>query len=216
MSQVNLKQFVKNGRKIIGAVLNYKDCITDNAPEVPILFLKALSSYVEEGNPIRLPRVFTKVYHEVELGVVIGQRCKNVSIEEANKYVGGYCLALDLTGMCFIGQAREKSLPWDMGKGFDTATPVSRFISLQEIPNPNDVRLWLKVNGEMRQDQSSSYMHFKIPELISYASKFMTLEPNDVILTGTPAGATTIKHGDVIECGVGDILQLKFNVQDDD
>ncbi|XP_055702299.1 acylpyruvase FAHD1, mitochondrial [Phlebotomus papatasi] len=215
MSQVNLKQFAKNGRKIIGAVLNYKDCITDNAPETPILFLKAISSYVEEGKPIRLPRVFTKVYHEVELGVVIGQTCKNVSIEEASKYVGGYCLALDLTGMCYIGKQREKALPWDLGKGFDTATPVSRFITHEELPNPNDVRLWLKVNGQTRQDQSSDYMHFKIPELISYASKFMTLEPNDMILTGTPAGATTIKHGDVIEFGIGEIVKLKFDVQDD-
>ncbi|GAB0092548.1 FAHD1 [Sergentomyia squamirostris] len=215
MSQVNLKNFVKNGRKIIGAVLNYKDCITDNAPGAPIIFLKATSSYVEEGKPVSLPKIFTKVFHEVELGVVIGEKCKNVTVEEASKYVGGYCLALDLTGMCFIGKAREKSLPWDLGKGFDTATPVSRFIDLKEIPNPNDLRLWLKVNGESRQDQSTSEMYFKIPELISYASQFMTLEPNDVILTGTPAGASTIKHGDLIECGIGDLVQLKFSVQDD-
>lgn len=122
---------------------------------------------MEEGKPIRLPRVFTKVYHEVELGVVISQTCKNVSIEEASKYVGGYCLALDLTGMCFIGQQREKALPWDLGKGFDTATPVSRFITHEELPNPNDIRLWLKVNGQTRQDQSSDYMYFKVNLQIS-------------------------------------------------
>lgn len=103
-----------------------------------------------------------RILHEVELGVVIGKRCRNVSEADAMSYVGGYCLSLDMTGMCFIAKNREKAYPWDLGKGFDTSTPVSRFIAIDEMINPHDIQLTCRVNGELRQSQSTANLLFGV------------------------------------------------------
>lgn len=130
--------------------------------------------------------------------------------ESALEYVGGYCLALDMTAQCFLGEARSKGEPWTLGKGFDTSTPVSRLISIEEIKQPHKVDLWLKVNGESKQSGNTSDLIFNINDLIAYTSKYMTLEPNDIILTGTPKGAQPIKNGDTIECGIGNLIKMSF------
>lgn len=160
---------------------------------------------------MQYPSVFEKVNYEVELGVIISKKCKNVRKEDAMQYVAGYCLALDLTAMCNIAQARAKGQPWTLAKGFDTSTPVSRFITPDEITDPHNVDLWLKVNGEKKQCGNTKDLIFNVCDLIAYSSKYMTLEPNDLILTGTPSGASQFKVGDVIECGLGNV-QMKFNV----
>ncbi|XP_037945248.1 acylpyruvase FAHD1, mitochondrial [Teleopsis dalmanni] len=211
----DVSNFVDNGRKILGAALNYMDIVRSRnvpVPEEPLLFFKPTSSYIKEGQNIIIPKVFTKVAHEVELGVIIGKKCKNVSKEDAMNYVGGYCLALDMTAQCNLADARAKGHPWALGKGFDTATPVSGFIETCALEDPHNIQLWLKVNGNTRQCENTSEMIFKVPDLISYASKYMTLEPNDLILTGTPGGAEPLTSGDVIECGMGDTIAMKFNV----
>lgn len=106
-----------------------------------------------------------------------------------------------------------------LSKGFDSSCPVSRFITTNEMDDPNDVELYLKVNGEMKQSGNTKDLIYDIPELISYTSKFMTLEPNDLILTGTPLGADVVRDGDVIECGIrwghnySEQLDMKFNVK---
>lgn len=103
-----------------------------------------------------------------------------------------------------------------MGKGFDTATPVSRFIYLHEIINPHNVQLWCKVNGISKQNGNTKDLIYNIPELIAYASNYMTLEVNDLILTGTPEGVGPIVNGDIIECGINDnFIQMKFNVKNE-
>ncbi|XP_067645153.1 oxaloacetate tautomerase FAHD1, mitochondrial isoform X2 [Eurosta solidaginis] len=207
--------FVLHGKKILGAALNYMDIVRSRnvpVPKEPLIFLKPTTSYEIEGNPIVIPKVFTKVAHEVELGVIIGKKCKNVSKEEALSYVGGYCLALDMTAQCNLGLARQNGHPWSLGKGFDTSTPVSRFVSCNQIENPHDIPLWLKVNGELRQRGNTADLIFKVDDLIAYASKYMTLEPNDLILTGTPDGSLSTKAGDIIEAGMGDHVQIKFTV----
>ncbi|XP_037922071.1 acylpyruvase FAHD1, mitochondrial isoform X2 [Hermetia illucens] len=216
MASSDCENFVRDGKKIIGAAVNYHDFLKKNnvpAPENPVMFLKPTSSYIVEGQDIIIPKVFTRVAHEVELGVIINRKCKDVSKQDAMSYVGGYCLALDMTAQCELGVARPKGLPWCMGKGFDTSTPVSRFIRLREIKDPHNLRLWLKVNNETRQDGNTSDLIFNVPELIEYTSKYMTLEPNDLILTGTPVGANPVSAGDVIECGLGDVVSMKFNVK---
>lgn len=170
---------------------------------------------IVEGQDIIRPKIFQTINHEVELGVIIGKTCKNIEPANAKKYIAGYCLALDLTAACEVKRAREKSVSWDLSKCFDTSTPVSRFIDVSEIENHNDIRLWITVNGEMRQDDSTSDMIVSIDELISFLSKYMTLKPNDLILSGTPDGMNSFNAGDVIECGIGDILTMKFNVRDE-
>lgn len=148
-----------------------------------MLFLKPISTLITEGQTIKvtaaahtiksifanylriasqLPKALTKVTHEVELGVVINKKCKNVSEAEAMNYVGGYCLTLDMSGMCLIGKNREQAFPWDLGKGFDTSTPVSRFISPEEIGNPHDIPLICRVNGQQRQCQSTADLLFGV------------------------------------------------------
>lgn len=222
-------KFFHSTRKIIGAGVNYKEILRlTNAPkpDAPVIFFKPISSLLD-AEPlasastsvptIRVPRVFGGVINfEAELGVIIGQRCANVTPDQAMAFIGGYCLALDMTGMDFIINARPKGLPWCLGKGFDTSTPVSRFIAVKELPNPDDVRVWCDVNGVRKQDDSTSNLIFPIAELISYVSRFMTLEENDLLLTGTPAGAGPVRHGDVIECGLGDgLVQMRCSVVDE-
>lgn len=214
------QNFFKSTRKIIGAGVNYKEILraTNGAkPENPVIFFKPISSLISSNDEdtIKVPKVFGAINYEAELGVVIGKRCKNVAPDQAMSYVAGYCLALDMTGMDFILDARPKGLPWCLGKGFDTSTPVSRLIHPEELEDPTNVRVWCKVNEQMKQDDSTSNLIFTIPELIAFSSKYMTLEENDLILTGTPAGAGPVKHGDVVECGLGDIVQMKFHIKDE-
>jgi len=149
------------------------------------------------------------VHHEIELGLVIGARGKDLSEEQAMSIVCGYILALDLTERGLQQDAKQEGKPWSMCKGFDTFCPISDSI-VENVP-PN-ARLWCKVNGETRQDGNIVDMIFPIPRLISYISSVMTLEENDVILTGTPSGVGQITPGDVIEGGLDDILHLKFDV----
>lgn len=121
---------------------------------------------------MQLPKVFKKIVHEVELGVVIGKQCRNVSEADAMNYVGGYCLSLDMTGMCFIGENRKKGFPWDLGKGFDTSTPVSRFIAKDELTNPHDIQLTCRVNGDMRQSQSTANLLFGVSSSMDTSINF--------------------------------------------
>lgn len=108
--------------------------------------------------------------------------------------------------------AKKNGHPWALAKGFDTSTPVGEFIEKSKIPNPEKLQLWLKVNGEMRQNGNTADMIFSINYLISYISQFMTLEEGDTILTGTPSGVSALKSGDVIEAGLADISQIKIAV----
>ncbi|XP_058823849.1 acylpyruvase FAHD1, mitochondrial [Topomyia yanbarensis] len=213
------QKFIKSTRKIIGAGVNYKEILRQtNAakPANPVIFFKPISTLISSNEGvIKIPKVFGSINYEAELGVIIGKSCKNISTDQAMSYVAGYCLALDMTGMDFIVDARSKGLPWCLGKGFDTSTPVSRFISPEELGDPTDVRVWCKVNEQMKQDDTTRNLIFTIAELIAFTSKYMSLEKNDLILTGTPAGAGPVKNGDILECGLGDIVQMTFQVEDE-
>ncbi|XP_075223163.1 oxaloacetate decarboxylase, mitochondrial isoform X2 [Lycorma delicatula] len=180
-------------------------------PDKPIIFLKPTSSYVQEGQAIEVPKQFD-VYEEVELGIIIGQRCKNIRTSDAMKYVGGYCLALDLTAVDDMKEVRSKGLPWTFGKGFDTACPVSKFIPHDAIKQPTSLYISCSVNGKILQESQLTDMIFSIEELIAFSSQFMTLEPCDVILTGSPSGSGPIRPGDVIEAKLDNILSMNFSV----
>ncbi|KAG7159123.1 Acylpyruvase FAHD1-like [Homarus americanus] len=126
--------------------------------------------------------------------------------------VAGYALALDMTARDFQEEAKKNGAPWSLAKGFDTALPVSRFLSTEELKDPTAIKMWCKVNEEMRQDGTTTDMVFSIPYLISYISQYFTLHPGDLVLTGTPAGVGPVQPGDVISAGLGDLLTMKFNV----
>ncbi|KAL4231605.1 Acylpyruvase fahd1 [Mactra antiquata] len=211
-----LTQFRQLGRKIVAVGRNYRAHAAElgnPVPKKPILFLKPTSSYITEGEKIRIPEECSSLHHEVELGIVISKNGCRISEQEAMNYVGGYVLALDMTARDFQDEAKKKGQPWSLAKGFDTSCPVSNFIDKDTLSDPSNVRLWLKVNNAIKQDGSTSDMIFSIPYLISYISKYFKLEEGDVILTGTPEGVGPVSNGDVIEAGLGDIISMKFTVE---
>lgn len=118
-----------------------------------------------------------------------------------------------MTARDFQEEAKKKGQPWSLAKGFDTSCPVSKLIDKEKISNPENVRLWLKVNDALKQDGTTSDMIFSIPYLISYISRYFKLEEGDVILTGTPEGVGPVGDGDTIEAGLGDVISMRFKVE---
>ncbi|GJQ14899.1 hypothetical protein GpartN1_g6690.t1 [Galdieria partita] len=175
----------------------------------PIIFLKPSSSYLEQGSPILLPKG-AQVHHEVELGVVIGATAQNVSVDRAIDYVQGYLCCLDMTARNWQSTAASKGEPWTLAKGCDTFLPMSHQIPKERIPDAQQLEIWLKVNGEYRQRGYTRDMIFSVPELISYTSKYITLYPGDLLLTGTPEGVGPVYDGDVIHAGITDIVEMQF------
>lgn len=205
--------FVKHGKKILGVTTNYTSMLrvlNKNRPAKPTIFMKPTTSYITEGQCIKIPNGFS-VNQEIELGVVINQTCRNVKESAAMEVVAGYCVALDLTATCQMKEARGKGLPWLFGKGFDTACPVSTFIRRDEI-DPYNTQLWCCVNGSSRQEGNTCELVFTIPALIAFITQHVTLEECDLILTGTPPGIGEIVPGDVVEGGIKNVVSFKFKV----
>ncbi|WP_432713675.1 fumarylacetoacetate hydrolase family protein [Pedobacter sp.] len=196
--------------KIVCIGLNYADHAREtNAPlpSEPIIFMKSTTSMVGPFDDIIIPKNSVKTDWEVELAVVIGKKASYVDEAEALDYVAGYVLHNDVSEREF---QLERNGTWDKGKGCDTFAPLGPFLATQdEIEDVNNLRLWLKVNGETMQDGNTSNFIFNIPFVVSYVSQFMTLLPGDVISTGTPAGVglgfkppVFLKEGDVVELGI--------------
>ncbi len=182
-------------------------------PKEPVIFLKPPSSLIGPEEKIVLPNKSRNVHHEVELAVIIGKKAKKVSAEEAMKYVLGYTILLDITARDLQDKAKKKGLPWSLAKGFDTFAPVGPRVVPANSMDPHNLEIGLKVNGEIRQLGNTSEMIFKIPEIISYISSIMTLEPGDIIATGTPEGVGKIEHGDMIEAWIEGIGILRVYVE---
>nr|GMD79110.1 acylpyruvase FAHD1, mitochondrial [Ipomoea batatas] len=203
------------GTKIVAVGRNYvahaKE-LGNAVPKEPVLFLKPTSSYLENGGTIEVPHPLESLHHEVELAVVMSKKARDVPEATAMDYVGGYALALDMTAREIQSVAKSAGLPWTVAKGQDTFTPISAVIPASVVPDPHDIELWLKVDGEIRQKGSTRDMIFNIPYLISYISSIMTLLEGDVILTGTPEGVGPVKVGQKIEAGITGILDVHFDV----
>ncbi|KAK5640874.1 hypothetical protein RI129_009421 [Pyrocoelia pectoralis] len=216
MSVSTLEDFVKNCRNIYGAAFNYMYPSSDpfKRVEEPELFLKAPTDFITEGQSIKIPNGFT-VIEEVTLGVIIGNICKKVNVEDALDYVGGYCVAFDMTAINELQKNISQKVPWTTSKSFDTSCPVSGFITKEAIPDPNNVELFATINGKLQQNGSTSELRFTAAELISFISQQHTLEPNDVILIGTPPVAGTVRAGDAIIGGIKGGVTIKFDVKDD-
>ncbi len=175
--------------KIIAIGLNYADHAAEAGlppPAEPILFLKANSALNGPNDAVMLPRGSEKTDWEVELGVVIGKTASDVSREEALSHVAGYCVVNDVSEREF---QLERGGTWDKGKGCDTFCPVGPWlVTRDEVPDPQALGLWLDVNGERAQRGNTATMVFGVAHLVSYLSRFMSLQPGDVISTGTPPG----------------------------
>lgn len=196
--------------KIICIGLNYSDHAAESglqvAPE-PVIFFKATTAITGPNDNVRLPRGSRKTDWEVELGVVIGRRASYVEEAEAMDHVGGYCVINDLSEREF---QLERSGQWVKGKSCDTFAPLGPWlVTRDEVPDPNALRMSLSVNGRRYQDGSTATMIYKVPFLVSYLSRFMTLEPGDVISTGTPAGVGMGQQPPVY-LQAGDVMELEI------
>ena len=196
--------------KVVCVGLNYSDHAAESGmpvPTEPILFLKPSSAVCGPNDDVQIPRGSRKTDWEVELGVVIGQRAKYVEESEALDCVAGYCVVNDVSEREF---QLERQGQWDKGKAHDTFAPVGPWlVTRDEIPDPQALPMWLEVNGRRFQDGSTRTMVFGVRELVAYVSCFMTLEPGDVISTGTPPGVgmgqkpqVYLKAGDVMRLGI--------------
>ena len=196
--------------KIVCVGLNYAKHAAEsgmNIPDEPVLFFKSISAITGPYDPIIIPKNSSKTDWEVELAIVIGKRASYVSKEDALNYIAGYVLHNDVSEREF---QIERSGQWVKGKSCDSFAPIGPFIATaDEIENPNNLNLWLKVNGEEMQNSNTSDFIFNIEEVVSYISQFMTLIPGDIISTGTPFGVgfglnppKYLKEGDIVELGI--------------
>ncbi|MBY5317668.1 2-hydroxyhepta-2,4-diene-1,7-dioate isomerase [Rhizobium leguminosarum] len=196
--------------KFICIGLNYSDHAAETGatvPPEPIIFMKATSAIVGPNDNVIIPRGSEKTDWEVELGVVIGKTAKYVTEAEALDYVAGYCVSNDVSERAF---QTERSGQWTKGKSCDTFGPIGPWlVTKDEIPEPQNLGMWLTVNGQKMQNGSSKTMVYGVAFLVSYLSQFMSLHPGDVISTGTPPGVGMglkppryLKAGDVVELGI--------------
>ncbi|MGA2193432.1 MAG: fumarylacetoacetate hydrolase family protein [Nitrospirota bacterium] len=195
--------------KIICVGLNYKDHAAEMSmplPEEPIIFLKPPSSVLEPGGVIVYPKMSRRVEHEAELGIVMGRQARAVSPEDAKKYILGYTCFNDVTAR----DLQKKDGQWTRAKSFDTFAPFGPWIET-EI-DPADVTVEAYLNGRRKQSSSTANMKFSAYALVSFISKVMTLEPGDVIATGTPPGIGPMKAGDRIEVRVSGIGSLENTI----
>lgn len=196
--------------KFVCIGLNYADHAAEagmDLPQEPVVFFKATSAICGPDDEIEIPRTSVKSDWEVELGVVIGKHTKYVSVEDALSHVAGYCVVNDLSERDF---QIHRSGQWVKGKSCDTFGPIGPWlVTRDEVPNPQDLAMYLEVNGHRYQDGSTRTMHFDVATVISHLSQFMSLQPGDVISTGTPPGVgmgqrpeVYLKPGDYMELGV--------------
>jgi 2-keto-4-pentenoate hydratase/2-oxohepta-3-ene-1,7-dioic acid hydratase in catechol pathway len=207
--------------KILCIGLNYADHAKETnatVPAEPVLFMKSTTALVGPNDDVIIPRDSVKTDWEVELAVIIGKKASYVEESEALNYVAGYALHNDVSEREF---QIERGGTWDKGKGCDTFAPVGPFMATpDELGDINNLRLWLKVNGQTLQNGNTSNFIFNVPFVIAYVSKFMTLLPGDIISTGTPAGVglgfyppVYLKPGDVMELGIDGLGESRQEVK---
>lgn len=196
--------------KFICIGLNYADHAAETGTEIPkepVIFSKWTSSIVGPNDDVEIPRDSVKTDWEVELGVVIGKGGRYISEADALSHVAGYCVINDVSEREF---QIERGGTWDKGKGCDTFGPIGPWlVTADEIPDPHQLNLWLEVDGKRYQNGNTRTMIFKVPEIVSYLSRFMSLQPGDIISTGTPPGVglgqkppVYLKAGQVMHLGI--------------
>ncbi|MFN8622410.1 MAG: fumarylacetoacetate hydrolase family protein [Chloroflexota bacterium] len=209
-------------QKIIAIGLNYRKHAIESGmaiPEYPIVFNKFPNALAADGETVTIPKVTQKADYEVELGVVIGKRASSIPQEAALDHVWGYCTANDLSAR----DLQFRTAQWMLGKTLDGFLPLGPdLVTSDEVPNPQGLRTRTWLNGELRQDSNTEDMIFSVAELVSYCSHYFTLEPGDVMITGTPAGVISgmkeqvwLKGGDVVVVEVEGLGKLTTPLRDE-
>ena len=215
-SKARLLAPVTRPGKLIAIGLNYRDHAAESnmpIPDKPVVFSKFTTSVIGANEPVVLPKTSEQVDYEAELGVVIGRRTKNVSLERALDYVLGYTIINDVSARDFQFADGQ----WQRGKSCDTFAPMGEaIVTTDEIPDPHNLSIRLRLNGKTMQDSNTDQLVFGVPALIAFLSETITLEPGDVIATGTPPGVgfarkppVFLKHGDVMEVEIEKLGMLR-------
>ena len=206
--------------KIICLGRNYSEHakeMSSEIPKEPVFFCKTTNCLIKNEEYIIYPRILNeneklnRVDHEVELAFIIKKRCKNIKSIDNKEYILGYTIFLDITARNMQIEDRGINLPWYRSKNFDTFGPIGPKI-VENIKDPHNLKIELKINGAIKQSSNTNSMIFKIPEIIEYLSKYITLNPGDIIATGTPEGVGPIQPGDLIESSIEKIGTLTNRV----
>lgn len=211
-----------NPTKIICVGTNYMDHIEETklpVPKEPVLFPKTLNCLIGDGDPIIYPKLLfnnrrlKRVDYEVELAFIIKDRCKDVPKDDTYEHIMGYSVFNDVTARKMQTKDIVSQLPWFRSKSLDTFGPIGpRIASVDEIQDPHNLKIELKVNGEIKQSSNTKHLLFKIPDLMEYITSLFTMEPGDIIATGTPSGISPVLPGDLIEATIEKIGTLTNKV----
>ncbi|MEP2280888.1 fumarylacetoacetate hydrolase family protein [Maribacter sp.] len=202
--------------KIIGIGKNYvvdKSEIDGLKNDVQLIFTKPDSSLVTDSKDVLFPAITNQLIYEVELVVKIGKTAKNVALEDANSYISEIGIGIDYTAKDVLTASRDKKGPWALAKGFDGASPIAGFKPVSDFPELDNINFDLVINGEKKQVGNTGYIIYNFAEIISFVSTFMTLNPGDMIFTGTPAiGAGETFKGDHLQASIEGELLLDFKM----
>lgn len=203
-------------RRIFCVGRNYADHVremgNDPKSEPPIFFTKPADAIVANGAAIPYAMNTANLHFEVELALALGKCGADIAADKALDHVWGYAVGVDLTRRDRQAEAKKGGAPWDAAKAFDDSAPISEIAPVANGSHLSRGRIWLAVNGETKQDADLADMIWSVPEIIAYLSRSWTLQPGDLIFTGTPAGVGPIKPGDKIECGVAGLPTLRFTI----
>jgi fumarylpyruvate hydrolase len=180
--------------------------------EPPFFFMKPADAVVAAQGVVPYPPATSDLHHEVEMVVALGGGGANVAPADALSLVWGYGVGLDLTRRDMQAVAKEMSRPWDFAKGFDASAPCSALRPVSEVGHPADARIWLEINGDVKQDGSLQEMIWPVADVISHISRFVTLAPGDLIFSGTPAGVGPLQPGDRVHGAVDGVAEFDFEV----
>lgn len=200
--------------KIIAIGRNYAEHIAElnnEKPDAPVIFSKPETALLKDNEPFYYPDFSSDVHHEVEIIVKISKMGKNIEEKFAHKYYEEIGIGIDFTARDLQSKLKEKSLPWDLAKGFNGSAPISNFISKDGF-DLNNLNFSLDVNQQRKQTGNTSMMLYSIDYIISFISKYFTLKTGDIIFTGTPSGVGPVKVGDVLEASIEGKSMLKFDV----
>jgi fumarylpyruvate hydrolase len=204
-------------RRIICVGRNYaahaREMGRDPEREPPFFFLKPADTVVDDGATVPYPPETNNFHYEIELVVAIGKGGADIPVERALDHVFGYGVGIDLTRRDWQLGAREQGRPWDWGKGFDLSAPIAPLHPVCETGHPSSGRIWLAVNGEMKQDSNIAKLIWPVADIISVASRSMELRPGDLIMTGTPEGVGPVRRGEVMTGGIDGLGEIKIAVR---
>ena len=202
-------------RRVYCVGQNYADHAAEmggDGRQPPFFFGKPADALVPGGGDVAYPPQTVNLQHEVELVVALSKGGSDIPVDRAFEYVFGYAIGFDLTRRDLQSRAKAKGQPWDMAKGFDQSGPVSAIVPAAAIGHPASGAIWLKVNGEIKQNGDLAQMSWKVAEVIANLSSYVRLEAGDLIYTGTPAGVSTVVRGDVLEGFIENVGELKIKL----